>query len=61
MAQYLMDLLAERERPRVLDHRIDQQNKVRMRRMVETGADCTAFAEDWGTQTHALSRPRGLR
>ena len=58
MEQYLMDLILERERIRVLHDRIDEQIKVQMARMREAGADSIIIAEDWGTQTQTLINPK---
>jgi len=57
MEQYLMDLILERERIRLLHDRIDEQIKVQMKRMREIGADSIMIAEDWGTQTQTLISP----
>jgi uroporphyrinogen decarboxylase len=58
MEQYLMDLLLDPEKIRVLHDRIDEQIKVQMVRLKEAGADCVMLAEDWGTQTQTLISPK---
>jgi hypothetical protein len=58
LEQYLMDLLLERDKVRILHDRIDEQIEVQMKRLREAGADCIMFAEDWGTQTRTLVSPK---
>ncbi|NLF00028.1 MAG: hypothetical protein GX601_03535 [Anaerolineales bacterium] len=55
--QYLVDLLLERDRIRVLHDRVDEQIMWQIRRMHEAGADCIMFAEDWGTQLGLFINP----
>jgi uroporphyrinogen decarboxylase len=57
MERYLMDLLLEPEKIRVLHNRIDEMVKIQMEQMKEAGADSVMIAEDWGTQTQTLISP----
>jgi uroporphyrinogen decarboxylase len=58
MEQYLMDLLLDRERLRVLHDRVDQQIRAQIEQLAAAGADSIMFWEDWGTQNQMLISPR---
>jgi hypothetical protein len=57
LEQYLVDLLRERDKIKILHDRIDEQIRAQMRRFCEAGADSVMIAEDWGTQTQTLISP----
>jgi uroporphyrinogen decarboxylase len=54
---YLMDLLLERDRIRVLHDRIDTLLIDMIRNYARVGCDAVLFPEDWGTQSQTLIAP----
>ncbi len=57
MEQYLMDLLLDRDRIRVLHDRIDKLLEDTIRNYAAAGVDSVMFPEDWGTQKGMLVSP----
>jgi uroporphyrinogen decarboxylase len=55
--QYLMDIMLERERIRILHDRIDDVLAAMIEQYAEAGVDCVMFPEDWGTQKGTLISP----
>jgi len=55
--QYLMDLVLERDRIRVLHDRIDAMVADMIRNYAAAGVDAIMFCEDWGTQDRTLISP----
>jgi uroporphyrinogen decarboxylase len=58
MEQYLMDLLLERDKLRILHDRIDEKIRNQILRLHECGADAIMLAEDWGTQLDLIINPK---
>jgi len=55
--QYLMDLVAEKDRMGELHDRIDAMLEAMIRNYAAAGVDSVMFPEDWGTQTQTLINP----
>lgn len=55
--QYLMDILLERDKIRVLHDKIDAMLVDMIKGYANAGADCIFFPEDWGTQAQTLISP----
>jgi len=58
LEQYLMDLLAEKDRMLELHNRIDKVLEDMIRNYAACGADCVFFPEDWGTQLNTFISPQ---
>ena len=58
LEQYLIDLLAERDRMRELHDQIDLVLADMIKNYAAAGVDSVMFPEDWGTQTHTLISPK---
>lgn len=58
MEQYLMDLMLDLDRLRILHDRVDEQIRAQMLQLKAAGADSIMFWEDWGTQNQLLIHPR---
>jgi uroporphyrinogen decarboxylase len=56
--QYLMDILLERDRIRVLHDRIDDVLATMIEQYAHADVDCVMFPEDWGTQKGTLISPQ---
>jgi uroporphyrinogen decarboxylase len=56
--QYLMDILLERDRIRVLHDRIDDVLATMIEQYAYADVDCVMFPEDWGTQKGTLISPQ---
>jgi uroporphyrinogen-III decarboxylase len=54
---YLMALVLEREKIRVLHDRIDVLLEDMIRNHAKAGADCVMYPEDWGTQNQLFISP----
>jgi hypothetical protein len=57
LEEYLVELMVNRERIRVLHDRIDRLIEDMIRNYAAVGADGVMFGEDWGTQTQTLISP----
>ncbi len=58
MEQYLMDLMLDLDRLRILHDRVDEQICAQIAQLKLAGADSIMFWEDWGTQNQLLINPR---